>query len=152
MDGSYRLSERRSLVMKKYRIFPHTADLGLEIYGASRRDLFAHAAFAVYDLITDLDKVEGKESRTIFIEGEDQEDLLINYLREILYLYNGERWFVKDVRIDEMDSRRMKVSLSGEPLDLDKHTIKKEIKAVTYHQVKVEEVKNGWKAKVIFDV
>lgn len=138
--------------MKKYRIFPHTADLGLEIYGASRRDLFVHAAFAVYDLITDLGKVEGKESRAIFVEGKDQEDLLINYLREILYLYNGERWLIKDVCIDELGSRCMKVSLAGEFLDLDKHTIKKEIKAVTYHQVKVEEVKNGWKAKVIFDV
>lgn len=138
--------------MERYRVFNHTADLGLEVYGKNEKELFSNAAFAVFDLIVDLQDVDIKETRRLVVKGADREDLLVNYLREILYMLNGKGMLLKDFSILEIDSRHLVGEVRGEPFNPDKHIIKAEIKAVTYHQVKVEKNKDGWKARVIFDV
>ena len=138
--------------MKPYTTFNHTADLGLAITGASEEKLFANAAFAVFDLITDLGRVEPRETRRILVEGDSREDLLINFLREILYLYNGERWLLKEIRVIKIDQKSLEAEARGEPFDEHKHKIFKEIKAVTYHQAEVRNTPDGWAARVIFDV
>jgi len=138
--------------MKPYKTFDHTADLGIAIRGISEEDLFANAAFAVFDIITDLGRVEPRETRRVLVEGDSREDLFINFLREILYLYNGERWLLKDIRITKIDEKALEAEARGEPLDGQKHEICKEIKAVTYHQAEVHKTPKGWAARVIFDV
>jgi SHS2 domain-containing protein len=138
--------------MKPYQAFDHTADLGLAITGAGEEELFANAAIAVFDIITDLDRVEAREIRRIAVEGDGREDILINFLREILYLYNGEHWLLKELRIVRMSEKSLEAEALGEPLDERKHEICKEIKAVTYHQAQVRQTPAGWTARVIFDV
>jgi SHS2 domain-containing protein len=138
--------------MKPYHNFDHTADLGLAINGASEEKLFANAAFAVFDIITDLDRVEAREARRISIEGDNREDLLINLLREVLYLYNGERWLLKELRSVQISEKGLEAEALGEPFDEQKHQICKEIKAVTYHRAEVRQTSAGWTARVIFDV
>jgi SHS2 domain-containing protein len=138
--------------MKAYHTFDHTADLGLAITGASGAELFANAALAVFDVITDLARVEPRETRRIVAEGDGPEDLLINFLREVLYLYNGERWLIKEIRMTRFGDTALEAEAKGEPLDSRKHEICKEIKAVTYHQAEVRKTPDGWAAKVIFDV
>jgi len=138
--------------MKPYHTFNHTADLGLIITGKNMGDLYANAALAVFDIITDLARVEAHETRRILVEGGGLEDLLINYLREILYLYNGEHWLLKEIRVVRVDDNALEAEAQGEPLDGRKHEIRKEIKAVTYHQAQVRKMKTGWEARVIFDV
>ena len=138
--------------MKRYRIIEHTADLGLEIFGNSPDELFANAAFAVFDLMADLAPVRTDQERTITVDGADWEDLLVNYLREILYMFNGEGLLLTEFVIREIGPRHLSGVVRGEPFDIRKHTVKKEIKAVTYHGVTVEELREGWRGKVIFDV
>jgi len=138
--------------MKPYQTFDHTADLGLVIRGASEEDLFANAAFAVFDIITDLGRVESRDKRRIVVEGDSPEDLLINFIREILYLYNGERWLLKELRVTKLGERVLEAEARGEPFDGQKHEICKEIKAVTYHQAQIRKTPDGWTARVIFDV
>ena len=138
--------------MKPYHTFDHTADLGLVIWGASEEDLFANAAFAVFDIITDLSRVEPHETRRILVEGDSLEDLLINFLREVLYLYNGERWLLKDLRVTRIGEKGLEAEARGEPFDGQKHEICKEIKAVTYHQAQIRKTPDGWTARVIIDV
>ena len=138
--------------MKPYHAIDHTADLGLVIIGAGEGELFSNAALAVFDLITDLARVEPREMRKIAVEGDSREDLLINFLREVLYLYNGERWLLKQARIIRIGERSLHAEVMGEPYDDRKHEIYKEIKAVTYHQTEVRKAQDGWTAKVIFDV
>jgi SHS2 domain-containing protein len=138
--------------MKPYHTFDHTADLGLAINGASEEKLFANAAFAIFDIITDLDRVEARDARRIAVEGDNREDLLINFLREVLYLYNGERWLLKEIRILRIGKKGLEAEALGEPFDEQKHEICKEIKAVTYHQAEVRQAPAGWTARVIFDV
>jgi len=138
--------------MKRYRVFDHTADLGIEIFGETQKALFIHAAFAVFDLMADLDSVQPKESLRISVEGADREDLLINYLREVLYLFNGKKLLLKNFSIDEMDDRHLTGNVQGEFFDPGRHLLKREIKAVTYHRAEVRETEHGWQGKVIFDV
>jgi len=138
--------------MKPYKTFDHTADLGIAIRGISEEDLFANAAFAVFDIITDLGRVEPRETRRVLVEGDSREDLFINFLREILYLYNGERWLLKDIRITKIDEKALEAEARGEPLDGQKQENCKEIKAVNYHQAQVRNTPDGWAARVIFDV
>lgn len=138
--------------MELYRTFDHTADLGLAISGTSEEVLFANAAFAIFDIITDLGRVEPRETRRVLVKGDSREDLLINFLREVLYLYNGERWLLKEIRVIKIDEKALEAEARGEPFDVQKHEICKEIKAVTYHQAQVRKTPDGWAARVIFDV
>lgn len=135
-----------------YRIFDHTADLGVEVSAATREELYAGAAFALFDLLADLSTVRAGIVREIVVDGEDPADLLVNFLREILYLWNGERFLIKTFSAREVKPLRLKVLLRGEFFDPARHRIKQEIKAVTYHQASVSETDEGFVAKVVFDV
>jgi SHS2 domain-containing protein len=138
--------------MDRYRVFDHTADLGLEIYGKTVAELFANSAFAIYDNIADLKNVRTAVERKIVVEGEGWEDLLVNYLREVLYLFNGESLLLNKFSIMEIDSQHLEGQVLGEFYDSSKHRIHAEIKAVTYHQASVRETPEGWIARVICDV
>jgi SHS2 domain-containing protein len=143
--------------MSNYKYFDHTADIGVEISGRTKRDLFVNAARALFDVLIEnsANKKTGvipKQQKNLYIEGVDAQDLLINFLREILYLFNGEGWVVNDCEIMECGNKRLKARLLGERYNNEKHLIKTEIKAVTYSGLSVEKHKSGWKARVIFDV
>ena len=135
-----------------YRIFDHTADLGVEVTGATLEELYAGAAFALFDLLTDLSSVRAGVAREIVVSGEDPADLLVNFLREILYAWNGDGFLMKSCLIREVKPQRLKALLRGEPFDPARHRIKQEVKAVTYHQASVEKKGDVWVARVIFDV
>ena len=139
--------------MKNYRIFDHTADIGCEVYGRSRKELLTHAVEAMFDILTDRPAETAKwQEKTITIAGGDWEDLLMNFLRESLYLFNGEGWIVRHCLIDQLNSKKMIVRFQGEPYNRKKHSLKTEIKAVTYSGLSIKKSKSGWRAKVIFDV
>ena len=145
--------------MPNYKFFDHTADIGVEISGRTKKELFANAAKALFDVLIEnkdsksksVEKTQ-KRQRTLTVDGADMEDLLINFLREILYLFNGEEWVVSHCKIMEYGNKRLKAQLIGEPYKKKKHSIKSEIKAVTYSGLSVEKQKSGWRARVIFDV
>ncbi len=135
-----------------YRIFDHTADLGVEIYGINEKELFCNAAFAIFDIMTDVNLVRAKQEKRIFVEGGDLEELLVNFLREILYMYNGEGLLLKECAISEMDDFHIKGTARGEPFSRERHHIDIEIKAVTYHKVEIKKTSGRWVGRVIFDV
>ena len=130
----------------------HTSDIGVEVYGKTKKELFKNAAEALYDLIIIINQVEDIEEKIVIAEGTDIEDLLVNFLREVLYLFNGKRWIVRECEVIKLTATKIEARLAGELYNPNKHTIKKEIKAVTYHGMSVKKMVGGWKAKVIFDV
>ena len=145
--------------MSNYKFFNHTADIGIEISGRTKKDLFTNAAKALFDVLIESNESKSnseekrqKRQRTVTMKGLDVEDLLINFLREILYLFNGEGWVLSQCEIVESGNKRLKAQLIGEPFNKEKHLIKTELKAITYSGLSVEKQKSGWKARVIFDV
>jgi SHS2 domain-containing protein len=138
--------------MHRYKLFDHTADLGVEVYGKTANELFTNAAFAVFDILTDLKHVSPIAQRKIVVNGDGWGDLLVNYLREILYMYNGEGFLLNEFSVLDINPRHLEGNVAGEPFDPAKHTINMEIKAVTYHQAVVKQTQGMWMARVIFDV
>lgn len=144
--------EERKKGALQYRPFDHTADLGINITGLTVGELFVNGALAVFDLLTDLSLVSVVESREIAVEGVDWEDLLVNYLREVLYLYQGEKMLVREVVIEHISPTEVRARLSGEAFHRERHRLHREIKAVTYHGLKVQCLGDHWEARVLFDV
>ena len=145
--------------MNNYKFFDHTADIGVEISGRTKKELFANAASALFDVLIENNDEKSKTAKrvkkfqkTLTVDGADVEDLLINYLRELLYLFNGENFVTDNCEIKECCNKKLKARLTVELFNKMKHSIKIEIKAVTYSGIKVEKQKSGWKARVIFDV
>lgn len=145
--------------MSNYKFFDHTADIGVEISGRTKKELFANAACAMFDVLIESSEGKSKENKgsikkrkTIIVTGADTADLLINFLREILYLFNGEKFITDNCEIIEIGNKKLKARLTGEPFNNKKHVIKTEIKAVTYSGVTVKKLKSGWVARIIFDV
>ena len=135
-----------------YEPLPHTGDLGMIAYGHDVPELFAHAAWAMFDLISDATTIRPQHTVSVEVEGLDLEDLLVRWLSELLYLYDTQRLLYSTANITSLEPTRLLATLQGEPLDPARHPIDTEIKAVTYHQIAVEQVGGRWQARVIFDI
>ncbi len=136
-----------------YRVFDHTADLGIEVTAATLEELYAEAAHALFALLTDLRRVRAGQSREAKAEGENPADLLVNFLRELLYAWNGEGFLARRCAIREVTPTRITAVLSGEKFDPARHRIVREIKAVTYHRSELRRTADGgYAARAVFDV
>ncbi|HGE70436.1 TPA: archease [Candidatus Poribacteria bacterium] len=136
----------------KYKLIDHTADIGIIAYGKDLAELFANSAYAMFDILTEADKIDGKDSFEIQISAKSLEELLITWLDELLFRYETERIVCNRFIIDNIDEKSIKATVFYEKIDHDKHDIKTEIKNVTYHQLEIKKVRNRWQARVIFDV
>ncbi len=135
-----------------YEIIDHTADIGLHVFGNDPADLFRNAALALTDVITDRRNVVAVDSMGVSVDGHDWPDLMVNWLRELLYLWSGKELLVASVEVDRINSQRIVAAARVVPFQPDRHRIRNEIKAVTYHQIDVSEGLTGWEATIILDV
>jgi SHS2 domain-containing protein len=135
-----------------YRLFNHTADLGIDVFGKTQADLFSHAALALFDLMIDAAGMQAPQDRKIVIEGADRTDLFVNFLREILYLFNGDGLVLTACRIVQIRAKFLRAAIQADPYDARVHRVKTEIKAVTYHQAAVVKTDAGWRGRIVFDV
>ncbi len=135
-----------------YRILDHTADLALEIKGKNMADLFSNAGMALYDQITDPVTLKEKEHHDLLISGQDREDLMVNWLRELLYLWTGKQKLVKAIKIKKITATSVAARVFIDTFSLDRHEILAEIKAVTYHNISVKKHFGYWSATIVFDL
>lgn len=135
----------------KYKLIDHTADLGIEVYGSCLRELFENAGYAMFDVITDTNRLNALSETTLNITGEDWPDLMVNWLRELLYLWTGRGLLVKIAEVS-ISEYTLSANVKYEPYVPERHLIKNELKAVTYHQIRVEQKDAIWEAGIIFDV
>jgi SHS2 domain-containing protein len=134
------------------KLIDHTADFGIEVYGTGLGNLFENAGYAMYDVITDTNNLTDLSETTINVSGIDWPDLMVNWLRELLYLWTGKGLLVKIINMISISEYALSANVKYEPYVPDRHLIKSELKAVTYHQVKVEGKNSEWEARIIFDV
>jgi SHS2 domain-containing protein len=137
---------------KKYRITKRQSELAVRVVGNSQADLFANSAFALFDVMTDVDKIEIKDRLPLEVEGADRDDLTVNWMRELLYLYQGSGYLLKEFQISEVKDTVVKAEVCGEKIDPDRHEIKQEVAAVAYHQSRMAKTGNQWTAQLIFEV
>jgi SHS2 domain-containing protein len=137
---------------KNYRIIARQSELAVRVVGTSQTNLFVNAAFALFDVITETEKIETKDRMQLEVEGSDRDDLLVNWLRELLYLYQGSAYLLREFVVQEMKDTVVKAEVSGEKLDPDRHEIKQEIAAVAYDQSHMQKTGDQWIAQVILEV
>ena len=135
-----------------YKEFEHTADIGMEMYGATLEELFRNAGRALFDTIVEIDRIQPRVERNVSVTGDDDELLLMNWLRRLLYLFAVESEVYGEFRIVALQSGALQAVVTGEPLDMERHHFKTELKAITYHQFRLIHEQDGWRATVIFDV
>lgn len=138
--------------MKPYELIDHTADIGIKAYGKDWKELFANAAYGMFDILADLKNVQIKQSLKIELEAPNIEELFLSWLSELLYQHNGKQMILKKFLISNLTEKALSARVQGERLDLSRHRLKTEIKAVTYHGLCVQKVKDLWQGEVIFDV
>jgi SHS2 domain-containing protein len=136
----------------KYELIDHTADLGIHVFGSDPGDLFTNAALAMFDQIIDVKLSSGARKHRIRVTGADWADLMVNWLRELLYLLTVRELLVAAVDISSISESKLSADVATLEFDAALHPLKNEIKAVTYHQIKVVQSATGWEAQVIFDI
>ncbi len=136
----------------KYELIDHTADFGVHVFGADAQTLFVNAAEALFEALTDTDRLSPTERLTVRVSGDDWPDLMVNWMRELLYLWTGRELLGKTVEINALSEFDLAAEVTAAPYDPDVHEIKTDIKAATYHQITARPTPHGWESKIIFDV
>lgn len=133
------------------REFEHTDNAAIEVEAPSRRDLFACAAIGLARIMVAPDGIANRETRTIEVYGDCDDDLMYDALTDALDLFVSEGFIWREAAVEELRDG-IALKLTGEEFDRRRHQMFTEIKAVTYHQSSIEHADDGWKARIVFEV
>jgi len=135
-----------------HEVFEHTADLGLRIRAGDLATLFVEAAEALFSaIVEDLASVRASQQIQIELTADEREYLLFDWLNELLFRYETEHLLFGRFEV-HLDEAGLHGIAWGEPLDRDRHALSHEVKAITYHELKVEQTPDGWLAELIVDI
>ena len=135
-----------------YELLEHPADVGFRAYGETLPQLFAHSALALLSIAGDPSAIQPRWDYPLTVQSSDWESLMVDWLSEVLYWYDGKRIGFHDFRVLELEPQRIRAVGIGEPRVSGRHPEKLIVKAVTYHQLKVEAREGIWVAEVYLDV
>jgi len=138
--------------MKKYELLEHTADIRVRMTGKDLKGLFKNSALAMFDIIAQrkLSKTDKQEKIIIEQKADNLDELFINWLNELLSLSSAKELIFSEFQIKKLDENNLEAVAMGE--NEKKYKVNTEIKAATYHGLKLEKIRSGWQAEVIFDV
>ncbi len=135
-----------------YETFEHTADLGLRIRADDLKSLFEEAAEALFSVVVvNLDDVAPVRETRFQLEADRLDELLRDWLAELLFAFHAEHIVFSQFDVTIEDTR-LTATARGEPIDPKRHELASEVKAITYHELKVEHDHFGYLAEVIVDV
>lgn len=161
-----------------FEVFEHTADLGLRVQAQQLDDLFAEAGRALFSVIVEnLHEVQPRQSYPVQLQENTLEYLFFDWLDTLLYLFDAKKLLLREFEVQVMQSAqdasetgpggrepgltnphspagmwKLTATVRGEPLDRTRHQLDHEVKAITYHGLKVERTADGWLAEVIVDI
>lgn len=138
--------------MKRYKIIEHTADVGIKVYAEDIKQLFEMAALGMFDVITDIKKINSIIKKEVKIQSDSTNDLLVDWLNELVFKFDVNKILFGKVDIEKISSTYLSAKIYGEKYDPDKHNIKTGIKAVTYHSLDIKKQNKVWNVQIIFDV
>jgi len=138
--------------MKRYEQFPHTADIGVRAFGKDLKELFENAAFAMFDIIADLEGMSGETTETLEVKAANHEELLVAWLDELLYIFYTKQLIFYKFNIELLEEGSLRASVVGRPIAANRNRLKTEIKAATYSDLKINKIADGYSVEIIFDV
>lgn len=142
--------------MGKFRFLEDVAiaDAAFEAQGKTLEELFATCALATFEVMANTKRVEPKEKIKIELEHEKIDNLLFDWLAELIYLKDAKEMFFGkfDLSIEKKNKYILRGQVFGEKIDYKKHRVKVDVKAVTLHLFEVKKVRNNWKARIVLDI
>jgi SHS2 domain-containing protein len=136
----------------KFEVLEHTADVGVIGLGKSMADAFESAAYGMFSIMADLDKYEPTDSSEVVAVGDDDIALLERFLSSLLVIFDGDDLLPLDFEITEISEGKLVCRVSCRKIGDEIEWLGPTVKAVTYHQMSVDEIDGEWRAQVIFDV
>lgn len=136
----------------RFEIIEHTADFGVIGKGRMMADAFESVAYGMFTIVADLEKYQSTEQRKVTVVGTDDVTLLERFLSSLLVIFDGDRLLPLDFEITEISMGRLTCWISTKPIGDDIEWLGPTIKAVTFHQIAVENRDGEWTAQAIFDV
>ena len=138
--------------MKRYEQFSHTADIGVRVFGKTLKELFENAAFAMFDILADLEGLKGEIVQDFELTAPNHEELLISWLDELLYNFYTKNIIFYKFEVMELSGDVIKAKAFGRPVSDNKNRLKTEIKAATYYNLKIIKKDDYYEVDIIFDV
>ena len=135
-----------------HREIDHTADLGFELWAPSLEALFAEAVSALAELCYDRSSVQPAEERAVVVAGSSVEERLVHFLQEIYLWLERDLWLASAASKVELGGDAVRGVIRGERYDSRRHTLHTEIKAITYHQLRIGCEGGVFKTTVVVDV
>ncbi len=135
-----------------YEILEHTADLGIRVQADDLNSLFAEAGRALFSVIVrNLEDVRATDTLEFAIQEKETDFLLLDWLGELLFTFESRGLLLSNFSVT-IDENGLAARAQGEPIDGTRHQLEHEVKAITYHGLRVEPTDNGWMAEVILDI
>ena len=135
-----------------YEIFEHTADVGLRMRADDFEGLLVDAARGLFSLlVANPESIRAVQELHLEVAGDRKDDLLRDWLAELLYTFSVRRLLFAEFTV-QLHEGGLTATVRGEPLDRQRHVVEMEVKAITYHGLKVEQQGNQWLAEVIVDI
>lgn len=132
----------------KFKLTDHPSDVGLIAYGRDRREIFENAALGLFSLMADLQTVEVKEVMDVKITAGDLDELLVNWLNELIFIAETKKMLCKQFKIIRLTEKELAARVGGEAISPGRHTLYQGIKAATFNQLQI----GANQAKIVFDI
>ncbi|HDN97651.1 MAG TPA: archease [bacterium] len=135
--------------MKKFEFISHTADVGVKVYGETIEELFENSGKALFEIMAPVcEDVKVKEK--VSVEGESYEELLVKFLNELIYLSEKKSLKGEEFKI-KIERKNNSLRLDGEVSGRKIKGVEREVKAATYHNLKIEKDRE-YNCIIIFDL
>ncbi len=140
----------------KFEFLEHTADVYIRAYGKTMEEAYANSALAMFEVMTDSDKIAQTQQENLQVEAEDQYALLYNWLEMLLVKFETEGMLYSKFEITDWketeENFRFKAKVWGEKYDPKKHPQRVGVKAVTYHRMMIIKEKESAVLEFILDI
>jgi SHS2 domain-containing protein len=138
-----------------YTFIDHTADVAADLTGRTLNELFASAAQALTDTLTELDRVRPVVTQSVTLEAGSVETLLVDWLNELVYRFEVQNMLFSDATVTvetRQDRWVLGATVAGELFDPARHPPRVLVKGATYHGLEVRERARGWSARIVLDI
>lgn len=138
--------------MKPFEMMNHTADISIKAYGKSLKELFENAALGMFNILADLEGITTSTELEIKVEAPDKQELLVEWLDELLYDFYTKHIIFCEFNITELTDKNLTAKVKGRFIGENKNRLKTEIKAATRHDLRIKKKEDTYEVQIVFDV
>ncbi len=136
----------------RYSVMEHTADAGIIIDSTTLPELFANAAYGMFDLIAGADNICAEKAMSVEVVADDYEELMVNWLSELLFMFETQELLFSEFEINYLGDCHLDATVRGEQYSTERHMLTHVIKAVTYSGLRIEKQDSLYRARIVFDI